>query len=166
VNYFLPVLEKRCDKAIFAAMQYEIDLPRERLRRAEAAAYARRRLGQSVKVNTLRSWPIPYRQVGRDAVYELSDLDRFIDARLAAAPLRRAPLRERQETAMARTTESESDWAGVYNERRKSLASLGADEANFRSFDFVVAVCRERCGCDLETAKAMVRNAIAKAAAQ
>jgi hypothetical protein len=66
------------------------EIPRERLRRAEAAAYARRRLGQSVKVNTLRSWPIPYRQVGRDAVYEISDLDRFIDARLAAAPLRRA----------------------------------------------------------------------------
>jgi hypothetical protein len=64
--------------------------PRERLRRAEAADYARRRLGQSVRVNTLRSWPIPYRQVGRDAIYEISDLDRFIEARLAAAPVRRA----------------------------------------------------------------------------
>jgi hypothetical protein len=147
-------------------MQDEIDPPRDRLRRAEAAAYARRRLGQSVKVNTLRSWPIPYRQVGRDAVYELSDLDRFIDARLAAAPLRRAPPRERQETAMARTTESEPDWAGVYNERRKSLASLGADEAHFRSFDFTVAFCREHSGCDLEEAKKLVRAAIAKAATQ
>ena len=68
------------------------EIPPERLRRSEAAAYARRRLGQSVKVNTLRSWPIPYRQVGRDAVYEISDLDRFIDARLAAAPRRRAPI--------------------------------------------------------------------------
>jgi hypothetical protein len=82
------------------AMQDEIDPPRERLRRAKAANYARRRLGQSVRVNTLRSWPIPYRQIGRDAVYELADLDRFIDARLAAAPQRRAPSRERQETAL------------------------------------------------------------------
>jgi hypothetical protein len=67
--------------------------PGERLRRAEAAAYARRRLGQSVRINTLRSWPIPYRQIGRDAVYEICDLDRFIEARLAAAPVRRAPAR-------------------------------------------------------------------------
>jgi hypothetical protein len=67
------------------------EAPRERLRRAEAAAYARQRLGQSVKVNTIRAWPIPYRQIGRDAVYEISDLDCFIDARLAAAPVRRAP---------------------------------------------------------------------------
>jgi hypothetical protein len=67
------------------------EAPRERLRRSEAAAYARQRLGQSVKVNTLRAWPIPYRQIGRDAVYEIADLDRFIDARLAAAPVRRAP---------------------------------------------------------------------------
>jgi hypothetical protein len=56
------------------------EAPRERLRRSEAAAYARRRLGQSVKISTLRSWPIPYRQIGRDAVYEISDLDRFIEA--------------------------------------------------------------------------------------
>jgi|ERR1700722_8993545 hypothetical protein len=67
-------------------------VPRQRLRRSEAAAYARRRLGQSVKPNTLRSWPVPYKQIGRDAVYELADLDRFIDARLAAAPVRRAPI--------------------------------------------------------------------------
>ena len=71
------------------------EIPRRRLRRAEAADYCRRRLGQSVKVNTLRSWPIRYRQVGRDAVYELVDLDRFIDERLAAAPVRRSPV-ERQ----------------------------------------------------------------------
>jgi hypothetical protein len=67
------------------------EAPRERLRRSEATAYARRRLGQSVKANTLRAWPIPYKQIGRDAVYEIADLDKFIDARLAAAPARRAP---------------------------------------------------------------------------
>ena len=66
------------------------DIPRERLRRPEAADYCQRRLGQSVKPNTLRGWRVPYRQVGRDAVYELADLDRFIDARLAAADVRLA----------------------------------------------------------------------------
>jgi hypothetical protein len=67
-----------------------VEVPVERLRRVEAAAYARKRLGQSVKVNTLRTWPIPYKQLGRDAVYELKDLDAFIDARLAGAA-RRVP---------------------------------------------------------------------------
>ena len=66
------------------------DIPRERLRRPEAADYCQRRLGQSVKPNTLRGWAVPYRQLGRDAVYEVSDLDRFIDARLAAADVRLA----------------------------------------------------------------------------
>jgi hypothetical protein len=65
------------------------EIPRERLRRPEAADYCRRRLGQSVKINTLRTWPIPYRQIGRDAVYEIADLDRFIDARLKIALVRR-----------------------------------------------------------------------------
>ena len=76
------------------------EIPRERLRRSEAAAYAHRRLGQSVKVNTLRSWPIRYRQVGRDAVYEIVDLDLFIDERLAAAPVRRSPI-DRQHKPLA-----------------------------------------------------------------
>jgi hypothetical protein len=71
------------------------EIPRQRLRRAEAADYCRRRLGQSVKGNTLRSWPVAYKQIGRDAVYELVDLDRFIDARLAAAPVRRSPVDRR-----------------------------------------------------------------------
>ena len=43
-----------------------------------------------LKPNTLRGWLVPYRQIGRDAVYELSDLDRFIDARLVAADVRLA----------------------------------------------------------------------------
>ena len=77
---------------MFRLMQSETpdpaEIPRERLRRPEAAAYCQRRLGQSVKPNTLRDWAVPYRQLGRDAVYELVDLDRFIDARLAAAAVR------------------------------------------------------------------------------
>ncbi len=67
-----------------------VEVPVERLRRPEAADYCQRRLGQSVKSNTLRGWLVLYRQVGRDAVYELADLDRFIDARLAAAVVRLA----------------------------------------------------------------------------
>jgi hypothetical protein len=95
------------------------EIPRERLRRPEAAVYCARRLGQSVKVNTLRTWSIAYRQVGRDAVYEIVDLDRFIDERLKAAPRRRPPagqqprkplaalepLIDQQETAIERAPE-------------------------------------------------------------
>jgi hypothetical protein len=125
------------------------EAPRERLRRSEAAAYARRRLGQSVKVNTLRSWPIPYRQVGRDAVYEISDLDHFIDARLAAAPRRRAP---------------GSDLAAVYETRRKLLVgNVGADEARLRAVEWAVNEYRRCTGAGLEEAKQAVRAAIAKA---
>ena len=95
------------------------EAPRARLRRSEAAAYARRRLGQSVKVNTLRNWPIPYRQVGRDAVYEISDLDRFIEARLAAAPLRRAPGGQQI---------GAPDYAAVYETFTASFSSAMSDQ--------------------------------------
>ena len=33
-------------------------------------------------------WKIPYRVVGRDAVYEIVDLDKFADAKVAAADVR------------------------------------------------------------------------------
>jgi hypothetical protein len=75
------------------------EVPRVRLRRSAAANYLHQRLGQNVSPNTLRSWPISYKQLGRDAVYELVDLDAFIDERLKAAPVRRsgpAPERERK----------------------------------------------------------------------
>jgi hypothetical protein len=122
------------------------EAPRERLRRSEAAAYARRRLGQSVKVNTLRSWPIPYRQVGRDAVYELADLDRFIEARLKAAPVRRAPI----------------DSAAIYERRRKLLVgNVGADEAHLRAVEWAVNEYRRCTGADFEAAKRGVLAAIA-----
>jgi hypothetical protein len=65
---------------------------------------------------------------------------------------------------MARATEP--DWAAIYIERRRSLANLGGDEPHFRSFDFTVGVCRERTGLGLEEAKKLVRDAIAKGAAQ
>jgi hypothetical protein len=52
----------------------------------------------------------------------------------------------------------------VYETRRKSLASLGDDEAHFRAFDHAVNFCREQFGCDLEEAKKLVRAAIARAA--
>jgi|ERR1700722_1181742 len=124
------------------------ETPPERLRRSEAAAYARRRLGQSVKVNTLRSWPIPYRQLGRDAVYELADLDRFIDARLKAAPVRRAPI----------------DPAAIYEKRRKLLVgNVGADEAHLRATEHAVNEYRRCTGADFETAKRAVLAAIARA---
>ena len=83
-------MDGRMSTALYGACRSETpdpaEIPRERLRRPEAAAYCQRRLGQSVKPNTLRGWAVAYRQIGRDAVYELVDLDRlFIDVRLAAA---------------------------------------------------------------------------------
>jgi hypothetical protein len=123
------------------------EAPRERLRRSEAAAYARRRLGQSVKPNTLRAWPVPYKQIGRDAVYEISDLDRFIDARLKAAPVRRAPI----------------DPAAIYEKRRKLLVgNAGPDEAHLRAVEWTVKEYRLCVGADFETAKRAVLAAIAK----
>jgi hypothetical protein len=61
----------------------------------------------------------------------------------------------------------EVDYRLVYETRRKALArNLGDDEAHFRAFDYAVSFCRQHSGCDLEQAKARVRAAIAKAAAQ
>jgi hypothetical protein len=54
----------------------------------------------------------------------------------------------------------------VYRERLKALRGLGDDEAHFRAFDHAVSFCRQHSGCDLEQAKALVRAAIAKPAAQ
>ena len=125
-----------------------IAVSRQRLRRAEAAEYLHGRLGQSVKLNTLRTWPIPYRQVGRDAVYEIADLDAFVDARLAAAPRRRAG--------------PAPDFAAMFEERRRLLAGNGSEEeARLRAFEFVVNAHRAHFGADLETSKRAVTSAIA-----
>jgi hypothetical protein len=58
------------------------------------------------------------------------------------------------------------DYGLVYRERLKALRGLGPDEAHFRAFDFTVSFCRKHSGLGLEEAKALVRAAIAKAAAQ
>jgi hypothetical protein len=130
------------------------EVPLQRLRRAEAAAYARRRLGQSVTINTLRSWPILYRQVGRDAVYEISDLDRFIDARLEAAPRRRAP---------GGRQIGEPEFAAICEERRKLLVgSVGDEEAKLRAFEHTVGEYRRRHGGGLDEAKTAVLKALAR----
>jgi hypothetical protein len=55
----------------------------------------------------------------------------------------------------------EVDYRLVYETRRKALApNLGDDEAHFRAFDHAVSFCRQHSGCDLEQAKALVRDAI------
>ncbi len=94
----------------------------------------------------MRTWPIPYRQVGRDAVYEIADLDRFIDARLNGAPVRRAG--------------PAPDFAAMF-EARVRLIPDGGDEWRLRSFEFVVNAYRSHFGVDLETAKRAVTAAIA-----
>jgi hypothetical protein len=58
----------------------------------------------------------------------------------------------------------EVDYRLVYETRRKALApNLGDDEAHFRAFDHSVSFCRQHSGCDLEEAKARVRDALAGA---
>jgi hypothetical protein len=122
---------------------------RERLRRSEAADYVQERLGQPVSPNTLRAWPTPYKLVGRDAVYEIVDLDRLIKERLEAAPKRRVP---------------ELDWAALYQGRLQILRrDVNEAEAEARAFEYVVRLFAKHHGCNLEIAKRMVRTAIAAA---
>jgi hypothetical protein len=49
----------------------------------------------------------------------------------------------------------------VYETRRKALAGLGGDEPHLRARDYTINFCRQHSGRDLETAKAMVRDALA-----
>ena len=152
LTYSLPCRIIFCESLRDAAVRLYIvtmndpaEIPRERLRRPEAADYCRRRLGQSVKVNTLRTWPIPYKQVGRDAVYEIVDLNRFIDERLAAAPRRRpgpAP-----------------DFVALYQERRRLIVgNVGEDEAKLRALEYVAGLAARHYGCDIPTAANLVRD--------
>ena len=92
-----------------------------RLRRAAAAVYFGRRLGKDVRVNTIRVWPIRYRQVGRDAIYEIADLDAFADAKIAAAPRRRAG----PSPDFARCTKSASGFSP-----RSTMTRGGAERSN------------------------------------
>ena len=82
--YIVAMPKKAVDKS---------ELYRQRLRRTAAAAYLTDKLGPNVSPNTLRSWPIPYKQLGRDATYEIRDLDAFAEARIAGAPCAARALR-------------------------------------------------------------------------
>jgi hypothetical protein len=77
--YVVAVAKEAVDKS---------ELQRKRMRRAAAAAYLTDRLGPNVSPNTLRNWPIPYKLTGRDATYDVRDLDTFAETRLAAAAVR------------------------------------------------------------------------------
>ena len=47
-----------------------------------------RRWGNPFQSTRFEFWKVPYRVVGRDAVYEVVDLDKFADAKLAGAAVR------------------------------------------------------------------------------
>jgi hypothetical protein len=124
------------------------ELQRKRLRRAAAAAYLTDEWGPNVSPNTLRSWPIPYKQLGRDATYEICDLDAFAQARIAGATVRRAG--------------PSPDFAAMFEERRRLIAGhYNGEEARLRAFEFVVNAHRAHFGADLETSKRAVADAIA-----
>ena len=127
------------------------EITRQRLRRVAAAAYLADKLGPNVSPNTLRGWRIPYKQLGRDATYEVRDLDAFAQARLNGAAVRRAG--------------AAPDFAAMFEERRRLLAGNGSEEeARLRSFEFVVNAHRAHFGADLETSKRAVTSALAEAA--
>ncbi len=90
--------------------------------------------------------PLPANR--RDAVYELTDLDRFIDERLKPRP------------GAARVPRPISPH--MFEERRRLLTgNVGPDEARLRSFEFVVNAYRAHFGVDLEAAKQAVTAAVA-----
>jgi excisionase family DNA binding protein len=121
----------------------------------------------------LNSGELLSRKDGRRRLILLADIKARLE-RLPPAPTRApsepptGPLlpREQQETAIERAIEPEPDWAAIYRERFRALKNLGPEEAHFRAFDHAVNLCRQHFDCDLEKAKALVRAAIAKAAAQ
>jgi hypothetical protein len=126
------------------------EISRQRLRRVAAAAYLADKLGPNVSPNTLRGWRIPYKQLGRDATYDVRDLDAFAEARLNGAAVRRAG--------------AASDFAVLYEERRRLIAGNGSEEeARLRAFEFVVNAYRAHFGADLETSKRAVTDAIGAA---
>jgi hypothetical protein len=127
------------------------ELQRKRLRRAAAAAYLTDKLGPNVSPNTLRSWPIPYKQLGRDATYEIRDLDAFAEARIAGAAVRRPG--------------PSPDFAAMFEERRRLLIpDQGVDEGTLRARDYVIRAYQDHFKASLEDAKRTVMAAIAAGA--
>ncbi len=121
------------------------EITRQRLRRVAAAAYLTDKLGPNVSPNTLRSWPIPYKQLGRDATYEVRDLDAFAEARIAGATVRRAG--------------PAPDFAALYEERRRLIAGNGSEEeARLRALEYTAGVASKHYGCDIGTAARLVRD--------
>ena len=59
-----------------------------RLKRKDACRWLSSRLGAGVSPATIRRWPIRYVQIGRDACYAESDLEKFARQRLESAPNR------------------------------------------------------------------------------
>ena len=107
-RYTLPEYGRRCYVPLMQAKTANnpVEIPsiavaRARLARRAAAAYLGARMGKNVSVNTIRAWAVRYRVVGRDAVYEIADLDDFADAQLAAASVRPG----RQNAANAKSKE-------------------------------------------------------------
>ena len=46
--------------------------------------------GEVPSIPAIRKWPVPYRQIGRKAIYQPDDVLAFLRKRFAEAPIRRA----------------------------------------------------------------------------
>lgn len=60
------------------------------LDRPGVARFAGQVTGEVPSIPAIRKWPIPYRQIGRKAIYQPDDVLAFLRKRFAEAPVRRA----------------------------------------------------------------------------
>jgi hypothetical protein len=133
---------------VFAMAKEPVDpseLTRKRLRRAAAAAYLSDKLGPTISPNTMRSWGIPYKVTGRDATYEVRDLDVFVEARLASAA--------------ARLPGSAPDLAHTFEERRQLLAGdCSEEETKLLALGYAAGIASAHYRCSAPTAVRLVKD--------
>ena len=117
--------------------------------------------------------------MGRDAVYLETDLEAFVEQRLAAAVRRRfrpapnRPYAKPEQSAPAQpeppvpepapAPEPDLDLRRIYSDRLELIApNVGQAEGRARAYEYTVSVYRSYHNADLESAKRAVLVAIAK----
>jgi excisionase family DNA binding protein len=119
----------------------------------------------------LNSGEIPSRKDGRRRLIHRDDIEKWFSGLPPAPASKRAPSEppsgpllppDERRLAIERAIEPEPDWAALYRERLRLLRrDIPQAEAEARALEYVIRLCREHHGCDLEAAKAAVLTAIA-----
>jgi excisionase family DNA binding protein len=114
----------------------------------------------------LNSGELPSYKDGRRRLILVSDIETWLGHLTPAPKSKRAPPTgpllspEQQEIAVGRA--GEPDWAALHHERVKLLRrDVSQPEAEARALEYVIQLCHEHQGCDLEAAKATVLTAVA-----